>query len=59
MFDSALDIFFDFDSLNGLEFADSYMIPTIVETIKEILKDIDDTILSTYVDSLLAVKNSF
>ena len=59
MFDSALDIFFDFDSLNGLEFADSYMIPTIVETVKEILKDIDDTILSTYVDSLLAVKNSF
>lgn len=35
------------------------MIPTIVETIKEIVKDIDDTILSTYVDSLLAVKNPF
>ena len=59
MFDSALDIFFDFDSLNGLEFADSYMIPTIAEAIKEIVKDIDDTILSTYVDSLLAVQNPF
>ena len=59
LFDKALNIYFEFDSLSGLEFADSYMIPTIAEAIKEIVKDIDDTILSTYVDSLLAVQNPF
>ena len=35
------------------------MIPTIAEAIKEIIKNIDDTILSDYVDSLLAVKDPF
>ena len=59
LFDKALNIYFEFDSLSGLDFADSYMIPTIAETIKEIIKNIDDTILSDYVDSLLAVKNPF
>lgn len=59
LFDKALNIYFEFDSLSGLDFADSYMIPAIAEAIKEIIKNIDDTILSDYVDSLLAVKNPF
>ena len=59
LFDKALNIYFEFDSLSGLDFADSYMIPAIAEAIKEIIKNIDDTILRDYLDSLLTVKNPF
>lgn len=59
MLDTALEQYFEFDDLSGYDFADEYIIPSVKSSIEQIVQNIDNPILTNYVNSLLAVKNPF
>lgn len=59
MLDTALEQYFEFDKLSGFDFADEYIIPSVKSSVEQIVQNIDNPILTNYVNSLLAVKNSF
>ena len=59
MLDTALEQYFEFDDLSGYDFADEYIIPSVKSSVEQIVQNIDNPILTNYVNSLLAVKNPF
>ena len=59
MLDTALEQYFEFDKLSGFDFADEYIIPSVKSSVEQIVQNIDNPILTNYVNSLLAVKNPF
>ena len=59
MLDTALEQYFEFDKLSGFDFADEYIIPSVKSSVEQIIQNIDNPILTKYVNSLLAVKNPF
>ena len=59
MLDTALEQYFEFDDLSGYDFADEYIIPSVKSSLEQIVQNIDNPILTNYVNSLLAVKNPF
>lgn len=59
MLDTALEQYFEFDDLSGYDFADEYIIPSVKSSVEQIIQNIDNPILTNYVNSLLAVKNPF
>ena len=59
MLDTALEQYFEFDNLSGYDFADEYIIPSVKSSVEQIVQNIDNPILTNYVDSLLTVKNPF
>lgn len=59
MLDTALEQYFEFDKLSGFDFADEYIIPSVKSSVEQIIQNIDNPILTNYVNSLLAVKNPF
>lgn len=59
MLDTALEQYFEFDKLSGFDFADEYIIPSVKSSVEQIVQNVDNPILTNYVDSLLAVKNPF
>lgn len=59
MLDTALEQYFEFNDLSGYDFADEYIIPSVKSSVEKIVQNIDNPILTNYVNSLLAVKNPF
>jgi len=59
MLDTALEQYFEFDKLSGFDFADEYIIPSVKSSVELIVQNVDNPILTNYVDSLLAVKDPF
>jgi hypothetical protein len=59
MLDTALEQYFEFDKLSGFDFADEYIIPSVKSSVEQIVQNVDNPILTNYVNSLLAVKNPF
>ena len=59
MLDTALEQYFEFDKLSGFDFADEYIIPSVKSSVEQIVQNVDNPILTNYVDSLLAVKDPF
>lgn len=59
MLDTALEQYFKFDTLSGFDFADEYIIPSVKSSVEQIVQNIDNPILTNYVNTLLAVKNPF
>ena len=59
MLGTALEQYFEFDDLSGYDFADEYIIPSVKSSVEQIVQNIDNPILTNYVNSLLAVKNPF
>lgn len=59
MLDTALEQYFEFDKLSGFDFADEHIIPSVKSSVEQIVQNVDNPILTNYVNSLLAVKNPF
>ena len=59
MLDIALEQYFEFDALSGFDFADEYIIPSVKSSVEQIVQNVNNPILTNYVNSLLAVKNPF
>lgn len=59
MLDTALEQYFEFNQLSGYDFADEFIIPRVKSSVEQILQNVDNPILSNYVNSLLAVKDPF
>ena len=59
MLDIALEQYFEFDALSGFDFADEYIIPRVKSSVEQIVQNVNNPILTNYVNSLLAVKNPF
>ena len=43
----------------GFDFADEYIIPSVKSSVEQIVQNVNNPILTNYVNSLLAVKNPF
>lgn len=59
MLDTALEQYFEFNQLSGFDFADEYIIPSVKSSVEQIVQNVDNPILTNYVDSLLAVNDPF
>lgn len=59
MLDTSLEQYFEFNQLSGFDFADEYIIPSVKSSVEQIIQNVDNPILTNYVDSLLAVKDPF
>ena len=59
MLDTALEQYFEFNQLSGFDFADEYIIPSVKSSVEQIVQNVNNPILTNYVNSLLAVKNPF
>ena len=59
MLDIALEEYFEFNQLSGFDFADEYIIPSVKSSVEQIVQNVDNPILTNYVDSLLAVNDPF
>ena len=59
MLDIALEEYFEFNQLSGFDFADEYIIPSVKSSVEQIVQNVDNPILTNYVDSLLAVNDTF